>query len=132
MITIDIDGIADPNIHDSFVRLLDSAGKIVAENDDGGGDPGSTSSRDFEHGRHVVEEIRKLLHAGGQLDAESAPGDGWTEAVPDGSTYELNVSVEFPPAPVAPGDAGSKTPSPVAAAATCSTAASAQTCLIGG
>lgn len=39
VITIDIDGIADPNVHDSWVRLLDSAGNIVAQNDDGGGDP---------------------------------------------------------------------------------------------
>ena len=38
--------IADPNVHDSWVRLLDSNGNIVAENDDGGGDPGSTSGRD--------------------------------------------------------------------------------------
>jgi Ca2+-binding RTX toxin-like protein len=43
VITIDIDGIADPNVHDSWVRLLDSAGNIVAQNDDGGGDPGSTA-----------------------------------------------------------------------------------------
>jgi Ca2+-binding RTX toxin-like protein len=37
------------------------------------------------------------------------PGDGWAEAVPEGSTYELNVSVEFPPAPAQPGEAGSDT-----------------------
>ena len=36
----------------------------------------------------------------------TAPGDGWSESVPDGSTYELNVSVEFPPPPARPGEAG--------------------------
>ena len=46
VITIDIDGIADPDVHDSWVRLLDSNGDIVAENDDGGGDPGSVTGRD--------------------------------------------------------------------------------------
>jgi Ca2+-binding RTX toxin-like protein len=39
VITIDIDGIANPNVHDSWLRLLDSDGNIVAQNDDGGGDP---------------------------------------------------------------------------------------------
>ena len=39
----------------------------------------------------------------------TAPGDGWAEVVPEGSTYELNVSVEFPPAPAQPGVAGSDT-----------------------
>ena len=46
VVTIDIDGIADPDVHDSWVRLLDSDGNIVAENDDGGGDPGSVTTRD--------------------------------------------------------------------------------------
>ena len=35
-----------------------------------------------------------------------APGDGWSETVPEGSEYELNVSVDFPPAPAEPGEAG--------------------------
>jgi Ca2+-binding RTX toxin-like protein len=105
VVTIDIDGIADPNVHDSFVRLLDSAGNVVAENDDGGGDPGSTSGRDSSL-VHVVEETGSYHVLEGSW-TDAAPGDGWTEAVPDGSTYKLNVSVEFPPAPEAPGDAGS-------------------------
>jgi Ca2+-binding RTX toxin-like protein len=105
VITIDIDGIADPNVHDSWVRLLDSDGNIVAENDDGGGDPGSTSSRDSST-VYVVQETGTYYILEGSW-SQAIPGDGWAEAVPAGSTYELNVSVEFPPAPALPGVSGS-------------------------
>ncbi|MBB3020364.1 Ca2+-binding RTX toxin-like protein [Microvirga lupini] len=105
VITIDIDGIADPDVHDSWVRLLDSNGNIVAQNDDGGGDPGSTSNRDSST-VFVVQETGTYYIVEGSW-SEAAPGDGWAEAVPTGSTYELNVSVEFPPEPARPGVAGS-------------------------
>ncbi len=107
VITIDIDGIADPNVHDSWVRLLDSAGNIVAQNDDGGGDPGSTSNRDSSL-VFVAQETGTYYILEGSW-SPTAPGDGWAEAVPAGSTYELNVSVEFPPLPAQPGVAGSDT-----------------------
>ncbi|MEE1613312.1 M10 family metallopeptidase C-terminal domain-containing protein [Microvirga sp. CF3016] len=105
VITIDIDGIADPNVHDSWLRLLDSDGNIVAQNDDGGGDPGSTSNRDSS-AVFVVQETGTYYIVEGSW-SETAPGNGWAEVVPEGSTYELNVSVEFPPAPAQPGIAGS-------------------------
>ena len=103
VITIDIDGIADPDVHDSWVRLLDAEGEIVAQNDDGGGDPGSATSRDSS-AVHVVEETGTyyILEGSWSPDAE----DGWAEVVPEGSTYELNVSVELPPEPADPGEAG--------------------------
>ncbi len=104
IITIDIDGIADPNVHDSWVRLLDSNGNIVAENDDGGGDPGSTSVRDSST-VFVVEETGTYYILEGSWTTESTEG-GWTEAIPEGSTYELNVSVDFPAPPAQPGEAG--------------------------
>lgn len=107
VITIDIDHIADPDVHDSWVRLLDSDGNIVAENDDGGGDPGSTHNRDSSL-VFVVQETGAYYVLEGAWSPD-VPGDGWAEAVPEGSTYELNVSVEFPPAPVLPGVAGSDT-----------------------
>ena len=107
VITVDIDGIADPNVHDSWVRLLNSNGDIVAQNDDGGGDPGSTSSRDSST-VFVVQETGSYYILEGSW-SETAPGDGWSETVPEGSTYELNVSVEFPPAQVQPGEAGADT-----------------------
>lgn len=107
VITIDIDHIADPNVHDSWVRLLNSNGDIVAQNDDGGGDPGSNSTRDSST-VFVVQETGTYYILEGSW-SETTPGDGWTEAVPDGSTYELNVSVEFPPEPAQPGIAGSDT-----------------------
>ena len=107
VITIDIDGIADPNVHDSFVRLLDSNGNIVAQNDDAGDDPGSTSFRDSST-VFVVQETGTYYILEGSW-TETAPGDGWTEAVPQGSTYKVNVSVEFPPAPAQPGVAGADT-----------------------
>jgi Ca2+-binding RTX toxin-like protein len=103
IITIDIDGIADPDVHDSWVRLLDSDGNIVAQNDDGGDDPGSTNGRDSS-AVFVVQETGTYYILEGRW-SETAPGDGWAEEVPEGSTYELNVSVEFPPAPVQQGDA---------------------------
>jgi Ca2+-binding RTX toxin-like protein len=105
VITIDIDGIADPNVHDSWLRLLDSNGNIVKQNDDGGSDPGSTTNRDSSL-VFVVEETGTYYIVEGSW-SETAPGDGWAEVVPQGSTYELNVSVEFPPAPAQPGVAGS-------------------------
>ncbi len=107
LISIDIDGIADPNVHDSWVRLLDSDGNIVAQNDDGGGDPGSTSNRDSSIA-HTVEETGTYYIVEGSW-TPTAPGGGWTETVPEGSTYELNVSVDFPPEPVEPGVAGNDT-----------------------
>ncbi|MTI44702.1 hemolysin [Roseibium hamelinense] len=100
ILTIDIDGIADPNVHDSWVRLLDSDGNVVTENDDGGGDPGSTSNRDSST-VFVVEETGTYYILEGSWTSTSP--DGWTEVVPVGSTYKLNVSVEFPPEPVQPG-----------------------------
>lgn len=107
VITIDIDGIADPDVHDSWLRLLDANGDIVDQNDDGGGDPGSTSSRDSSVVSIIQETGTYYILEGSWSDA--APGDGWAEAVPDGSTYKLNVSVEFPPPPAQPGSAGSDT-----------------------
>ena len=107
VITIDIDGIADPNVHDSWVRLLDSAGNIVAQNDDGGGDPGSATNRDSSTVFTVTETGTYYILEGSW--SPDAPGDGWSESVPEGSTYKLNVSVEFPPEPVQPGVAGQDT-----------------------
>ena len=105
VITIDIDGIADPDVHDSLLRLLDSDGNIVAENDDGGGDPGSVSDRDSS-AVFVVQETGTYYIVEGSW-SETAPGSGFADSVPLDSTYVLNVSVEFPPAPVQPGAAGS-------------------------
>ena len=107
LITIDIDGIADPNVHDSWVRLLDSDGNIVTENDDGGGDPGSTTNRDSST-VFTVEETGTYYIVEGSWSPD-APGNGWSPSVPEGSTYELNVSVEFPPEPVQPGISGKDT-----------------------
>ena len=104
VLTVDIDGIADPDVHDSLVRLLDSNGNIVAQNDDGGGDPGSSNGRDSST-VFVVQETGTYYILEGRW-SETAPDDGWEEAVPAGSSYELNVSVEFPPAPAQPGEAG--------------------------
>ncbi|CTQ33021.1 M10 family metallopeptidase C-terminal domain-containing protein [Jannaschia rubra] len=104
-ITIDIDGIADPDVHDSYLRLLDSEGNVVAENDDGGGDPGSATNRDSSIA-FVVEETGTYYIVEGSWTPD-APGSGWTDAVPEGSTYEMHVSVDFPPEPAEPGEAGS-------------------------
>jgi len=108
ILTIDIDGIADPNDHDSLLRLLDSDGNIVAQNDDGGGDPGSASVYDSSI-VFVVQETGTYYALEGRWSETSPEDDGWAEEVPAGSTYKLNVSVELPPAPAQPGVAGSDT-----------------------
>ncbi len=107
VLTIDIDGIADPDVHDSIVRLLDSNGNVIAQNDDGGGDPGSASDRDSSL-VFVIEQTGTYYIQEGSWTPE-APGSGWTPVVPTGSTYEVNVSVEFPPEPVQPGVSGKDT-----------------------
>ena len=104
VISIDIDAIADPDVHDSWVRLLDSNGTIVAQNDDGGGDPGSATTRDSS-AVFVVQQTGTYYILEGSW-SPTAPDDGWAEAVPVGSAYRLNVSVEFPPPPAQPGVAG--------------------------
>lgn len=103
VVTLDIDHIADPDVHDSWLRVVDANGNIIAQNDDGGSDPGSSSSRDSglvftasAAGTYYIIE--------GRWDPAGA-GDGWSATVPAGSSYELNVSVEFPPAPAQPGEA---------------------------
>lgn len=102
-ITIDIDGIADPDVHDSWVRLLDSEGNMVAENDDAAGDPGSVHGRDSSMVFSVEETGTYYILEGAW--SPDVPG-GWSEAVPEGSTYTLNVSIDFPPEPILPGEAG--------------------------
>ncbi len=106
VLSIDIDGIADPDVHDSWLQLLDADGNVVAENDDGGADPGSTSARDSST-VFVVQETGTYYILEGRWDPDATTGTGWSPTVPDGSTYTLNVSVDFPPAPIAPGEAGS-------------------------
>ena len=106
VLSIDIDNIADPNVHDSWVRLLDSDGNIVAENDDAGGDPGSNSPRDSST-VFVVEETGTYYIVEGSWTPDSADPSGWTPEIPEGSTYTLNVSVDMPTAPAQPGEAGS-------------------------
>jgi Ca2+-binding RTX toxin-like protein len=104
IITIDIDHTIDPDVHDSIVRLVDADGNVLAQNDDSGADPGSSHGRDSSL-VFVVPDTGSYYIVEGRWN-EDLPGDGWDEAVPAGSTYELNVSVEFPPAPVLPGVSG--------------------------
>ncbi|AXC50731.1 hemolysin [Paracoccus suum] len=104
VLTVDIDHIADPNVHDSWVKILDSAGNVVAENDDGGGDPGSVTGRDSS-AVFVADTSGTYYILEGKWSPD-APGDGFVAAVPEGSTYEVNVSVDFPPAPARPGVSG--------------------------
>jgi Ca2+-binding RTX toxin-like protein len=105
IITIDVDHTIDPDTHDSIVRLLDANGNVVAQNDDGGGDPGSSHGRDSSL-VFVVPENGTYYILEGEWSPASPEPDGWQESVPAGSTYEINVSVEFPPAPALPGVAG--------------------------
>lgn len=104
VLTVDVDGIKDPDVHDSWLKIMDKDGNVVAENDDGGADPGSTSSRDSS-AVFVVPTTGTYYILQGAW-SPTAPGDGFVPAVPAGSEYKLNVSVDFPPAPAQPGVAG--------------------------
>jgi Ca2+-binding RTX toxin-like protein len=105
VLSIDIDGIADPDVHDSWVQLLDSTGNVVTENDDGGGDPGSNNTRDSST-VFVVQETGTYYILEGQWSPVTGVFD---PSVPDGSTYTLNVSVDSPPPPAQPGVARADT-----------------------
>lgn len=104
VLTIDIDGIADPDVHDSWVRIVDAAGNILAQNDDGGGDPGSATGRDSSAVFVVPENGTYYIIEGSW--SPTAPGSGWSDSVPEGSEYRLNVSVDVPRPPAQPGVAG--------------------------
>jgi Ca2+-binding RTX toxin-like protein len=105
-ITADIDGIADPDQLDSWIQLIGGDGTVLADNDDNGGDPGSSSGRDSGLTFTVEEDGTYYIQVGSWV-----PGsDGFQPVVGSGIAYELNVSVA-PPAPVMPhiGIAGNDT-----------------------
>lgn len=104
ILSVDIDGIADPDVHDSWIRILDANGNVMAENDDGGSDPGSATGRDSSAVFVVPTDGTYYILQGSW--SSTAPGNGWSPTVPNGSNYTLNVSVDIPPAPVLPGIAG--------------------------
>ena len=88
----------------------DSASSSMAWREPGsgtGGDPGSATNRDSSTVFTVTETGTYYILEGSW--SPDAPGDGWSQSVPEGSTYKLNVSVEFPPEPVQPGVAGQDT-----------------------
>lgn len=107
VVSVDIDEITDPDVHDSWLKIFDSEGNLITENDDGASDPGSTSSRDSSTSFAVEKTGTYYILEGAWLS--SAPGNGYVEAIPEGSTYELNVSVELPPLPEEVGSAGADT-----------------------
>lgn len=106
IITADIDGIADPNQLDSWIRLLDEDGNVLADNDDNGGDPGSSSGRDSGLTFTVPEDGYYYVQVGSWVSG----ADGFQPIIGDGIAYELNVSVA-PPPPIMPhiGVAGNDT-----------------------
>ena len=98
-ITIDIDHTVSV---DTFIRLMldtGGAGTIVASNDDNGGDPGSTSSLDSRLTFTVTQTATYFVVVGSYTGA-------FSPTVPNGATYELNVSVAAPAALPAIGVAG--------------------------
>lgn len=101
-IRIDIDRIANAEVHDSWLRLIDSSGNVIADNDDGGGDPGSNSPRDSSIVFTIEETGTYYINEGSWVPTS----DDFTDAVPEGSTYEVNVSVTPPPSAPRPGTSG--------------------------
>ena len=85
--------------HDSWILLLDAKGNVVADNDDGGGDPGSDQATDSQLSYSVL--------ASGTYTVLVGSWDrGFSAAVPVGATYELNISVATQPLPPPVGVAG--------------------------
>ncbi|MEO8243354.1 MAG: M10 family metallopeptidase C-terminal domain-containing protein, partial [bacterium] len=97
ILTIDIDR-TSTNL-DSWILLLDADGNIIQNNDDNGGDPGSAAPTDSQLTFSAVD--------GGTYTIVVGSWDrGFSLAVPDGATYELNVSVFLEPPPPQVGVAG--------------------------
>ena len=85
--------------HDSWILLRDSKGNVVASNDDNGEDPGSDQRTDSQLSYSVL--------VGGTYTIEVGRYHrGFAAEVPDGATYELNVSVATEPLPPPVGVAG--------------------------
>ncbi|MGK9167550.1 M10 family metallopeptidase C-terminal domain-containing protein [Inquilinus limosus] len=105
IITADIDH-TSAGLSDSFLWLVRADGTVVAFNDDGGNDPGSARRTDSQFTFKVAETGDYYIVVGQYNNDTGEP----EQAVPDGATYELNVSVA-PPPPVMPniGEAGDDT-----------------------
>jgi Ca2+-binding RTX toxin-like protein len=105
VITADIDHTSD-GLSDSFLWLVRADGTVVAFNDDGGNDPGSSRRTDSQFSFKVAETGDYYLVVGQYNNDTGEP----EQTVPNGATYELNVSVT-PPPPVMPniGMAGNDT-----------------------
>ena len=71
IITIDIDHIADPDVHDSWVRLLDSNGNVARRERRWRRRPRLQQQPGFQHGLRRPGN-RNLLHPGRQLDGDGA------------------------------------------------------------
>jgi Ca2+-binding RTX toxin-like protein len=105
VLTADIDHTSDL-LDDSFIRIIRPDGTTVALNDDGGNDPGSARRTDSLVTTKVTETGTYYIVVG---HYDNDLGDV-VDTVPNGATYELNVSVT-PPTPTAPniGVAGNDT-----------------------
>lgn len=97
-LSIDIDR-TSANL-DSWVVLVDAQGRIIDNNDDSGGDPGSDDTPTDSQVTFSVVEGGTYFIVVGSYD------NGFSPSVPVGETYELNVSVAIEPPPPQVGLAG--------------------------
>lgn len=93
-ISLDIDRTSDGL--DSYIWLVRADGTIVAQNDDAGGDPGSLARTDSSL-TYKAASTGDYYIIVGQYDNDT---NSVVRTVPNGATYELNVSVAPPPAPM--------------------------------
>ncbi|WP_343713516.1 M10 family metallopeptidase C-terminal domain-containing protein [Inquilinus sp.] len=105
VITLDLDHTAG-GLDDSYIWLTRADGTVLAENDDAGNDPGSSVRTDSALSFKVAETGTYYIVVG-HYDNDSGEPE---QTVPNGGSYELNVSVT-PPPPVMPniGVAGNDT-----------------------
>ncbi|HRD77502.1 MAG TPA: pre-peptidase C-terminal domain-containing protein, partial [Hyphomicrobiaceae bacterium] len=90
-ITLDVDRTS--GALDSWIRFYNSAGTVLAQNDDAGGDAGSTGVTIDSALTYSITATGTYYFSIGQYS-----GGAYLDTLPNSVTYDLNVSVEAPAA----------------------------------
>ncbi len=85
---------------DTELFLYDSAGNLLAQNDDSLEDPGATGLDSFI--RHTFTTSGTFIIGVGRFDSVGSPGGITGNTPPVGGIYQLHISVDGKPAPIPP------------------------------